>query len=170
MMKTWIICLAAALLVAGCATPSKVQEMIEANNQQLASEQLKPEFNRINQELEDTLAKAEALTALIEELKAECSADKELTSSRIQSLSLALNKAQGDMGLFQEKMVEVGNICSMQRDEINETRSAVDRQKDALLAVFRKQQEDLSGVIALLEGALKTEEKAAELKAPVPTE
>jgi chromosome segregation ATPase len=171
-MKALSICLTAVLVLSGCATPGKVQQMIEENNQKLASEQLKPEFDRINSLLTETSARMKSLDKQITDLQTAMTDEQQLSSAKIQNLSLALNKAQGDMGLVQEKINEIQGVFSMQQKDIKETRKIVDAQKDALLTVFRKQQEELTKVISTLEAFQKPAANgdATGLTAPAPIE
>ncbi|MGE4489768.1 MAG: hypothetical protein AB7E95_09520 [Kiritimatiellales bacterium] len=231
-MKKYSLSVLILLILCGCATPGKVQKMIEENNQKLAAEQLKPEFDRIDGMLAESAGRIEdqqkkeaaldsristvqkdlsgrvstvqdELTRQVAELKAAqtrqlaelktalekqiadgqaslaeqldairkvMTKDQELTTSRIQSLSLALNKAQGDMGLVQEKVAEVQSLYSLQQDDLKNTRALVETQKESLLAVFRKQQEDLGNLVNELEGLQKEKEEAEELTAPAPVE
>lgn len=136
-MKVLWILPAAALLVCGCTTTSKVQQMIDANNQKVAAEQLKPEFERI--------AVLEAqLTGLAERLDV-LEAVSARSEEKILNISLALNKAQGDMGLINQ------TVKSQQRT-IREAATAVEAQNEMLLDVFRRQLTGLEDVIKQLEG------------------
>jgi len=184
-----VILLPALLVLAGCTTPGKVRTMIEENNQRLAAEQLKPEFDRVDalisetaQELAETgdaittlkiafeaerQSVAEKISALDSETKAALEEEKKQTAAKIQNLSLALNKTQGDLGIMQEKINEMQGIFSSQQKEIDTIRNLVDTQKDALLSIFRKQQEELARVIETLEAYQK--DGSIELTAPSTT-
>lgn len=134
MKAKYIALLPVLLILSGCATSTQVQQMIDANNQKLASEQLKPEFDRISEQLEDLAARvrtAEAAAARSEET--------------VQSLSLALNKTQGDIGLMSKKITKLAEQTESQQ-------SLVDRQNEAIINIFRKQLADLQETIRQLEG------------------
>jgi hypothetical protein len=113
-----------------------------------------------------------SLEKQIVDLQTAMTDEQQLSSAKIQNLSLALNKAQGDMGLIQEKVNEIQGVFSMQQKDIKETRKIVDAQKDALLTVFRKQQEELTKVISTLEAFKKpaANGEATGLTAPAPIE
>ncbi len=166
--------------------------MIEANNQKLAAEQLKPEFERIDTTLmkttdllkvqktqiavlqsslnEQIAALESSLTVEIAALQTAMIDEKKLAASKNQQTRLALNKAEEDIGLIQEKINEIQGICAMHQNDIKAMRSAVDSQKDVMLNVFRKQQEELEGMIAALETTenAQTNDVSVELIAPTP--
>lgn len=125
------------LVLAGCATPDQVQKMIEANNQKIASEQLRPEFDRIDEQLRQT---EEALAAL----QASVSEEQSETASRIRDISLALNKAQADMSIIQDTVVS-------QQDDVRTARESVEAQREVLLNLFQRQQEHLAEIIGSLD-------------------
>lgn len=160
MKRLWILPI---LLMFGCATPSKVQEMIDSNNQKIAAEQLKPEFDRISEqfaEISEQFAGVESqLTALNDRLDVleQVSARSE---EKVLNLSLALNKAQGDMGLINQKIKEVEELVQSQRGAIDAARSSVASQNEMLLELFRRQLSGTAKVIERLEDDLKALEPA----------
>jgi chromosome segregation ATPase len=161
MKAQWIVLLAGILILSGCATSSQVQQMIDDNNQKIASEQLKPEFDRISERLADLETRLLELVSQVDALE-----KLSLRSSEsVQSLSLALNKAQGDMGQISKKVADVKALVESQQDAIDASAAAVDAHKGALVDVFRKQLANLEAVIQQLEGKLD-----AEPEAPAKTE
>jgi len=119
--------------------------MIEENNQKMAAEQLQPEFERITALTE---ANADQLAAL----KGTLSEAQQQFDSKLQELSFAFNKTQGDMGLLQIKMADVQKLCVEQETGIKTARSMVETQQVALLTLFRRQQAELDDIIKALVG------------------
>lgn len=148
-MKTEVIL--TALFLCGCATSSQVEQMIDDNNQKIAVEQLKPEFDRLNEQLAELGARLDSLTTRV--VAAETSGAG--VEETIRSLSLALNKAQGDMGLVQENLDQIRTLAVSQEAAVNQAVAAVDEQKAALIGVFRKQLADLQDVVQQLEGEME---------------
>ncbi|QHI68273.1 hypothetical protein [Tichowtungia aerotolerans] len=157
MRALWIF-LIAILLVCGCTTSSQVQEMIDSNNQKIAAEQLKPEFDRISEQIAAVEVQLKDLTERLDTLE-KISARAE---EKILNISLALNKAQGDMGVISQKIQEVETLAKSQQSAIRAAADSVAAQDKMLLEVFRRQLTGLAKVIEQLEGDVKNLEEPAE--------
>jgi chromosome segregation ATPase len=140
-MKKPVLYLLPLLVLTGCATSGQMQKMIEANNQKIAAEQLKPEFDRIDEQLTQT---EESLAALQESV----SEEQSRTASQIKDISLVLNTVQADLSVVQRKMEETLTAVTAQRDDVREARRLVETQRDALLKMFREQQAQLTEMIS----------------------
>jgi chromosome segregation ATPase len=155
-MKSLWIMLAGSLLICGCMTPRRVQEMIDENNQKIAAEQLKPEFDRISGQINAVEARLNDLAERLDVLEAVNARSEE----KILNLSLALNKAQGDMGVINQEVQAVEALAQSQQSAIRAATDSVKSQNEMLLGVFRRQLSGLAKVIEQLEGDIQGLEPA----------
>lgn len=151
MLKNLFIIVAAVSLLSGCATPGRVQRMIESGHDKLAEERFFPEFERLEAMLKEVEGQSSSLEKQIQSLQVILSEELQLTAANIGNLSLALNKAQGDMGQILLKIDEVGTGLAGQQAEIQAAHDRLAAQKNTLLDAFRRQKEGLAVVIELLE-------------------
>ncbi len=151
MFKNLLVLFAAVALLSGCATPGRVQRMIESGHEKMAEERFLPEFERLETLLKAVEEQSGSLEKQVQSLQVILSEELQLTAANIGNLSLALNKAQGDMGQLQVKIDEVGAGLAGQQSQIQATHDRMEAQKNTLLDALRRQKEGLSTVIELLE-------------------
>jgi chromosome segregation ATPase len=152
-MKSLMFLFLAIVLLTGCASTEQVQEMINQNHQQ----KLNPKFAKIDDKLvsfEDQLAEIKTRVINLESLVNSAKADSSQALTGVETLSRALNKSQEKAKSFDDQLESIKNQVEAQQSVVKDTSNQVTEQKKLLIESFRKQLDNVSGVLEQLEGSI----------------